>query len=141
MIAFIDDHRAELGVEPICQVLPIAPNPDDADVAPRVDPGELSPRARRDAALQGEIRRLWEANFQVYGVREVWRQRQREAIAAPRCQVAGLSGGQADEGDGAGGGGARQNREDHAKRPGHAVSAGSSKPAVAAAVAERAVGI
>ena len=31
-----------------------------------------------------------EANFQVYGVRKVWRQLQREAIAAPRCQVARL---------------------------------------------------
>ena len=29
-------------------------------------------------------------NFQVYGVRKVWRQLQREAIAAPRCQVARL---------------------------------------------------
>ncbi len=26
MVAFIDDHRAEYGVEPICQVLPIAPS-------------------------------------------------------------------------------------------------------------------
>ena len=25
MIAFIDDHRAVYGVEPICNVLPIAP--------------------------------------------------------------------------------------------------------------------
>ena len=25
MIAFIDDHRGAYGVEPICQVLPIAP--------------------------------------------------------------------------------------------------------------------
>ena len=26
MIAFIDDHRAAYGVEPICRVLPIAPS-------------------------------------------------------------------------------------------------------------------
>ena len=26
MVAFIDDHRAEYGVEPICRVLPIAPS-------------------------------------------------------------------------------------------------------------------
>jgi transposase InsO family protein len=40
--------------------------------------------------LQTEIKRVWEANFQVYGVRKVWRQLQREAIVAPRCQVARL---------------------------------------------------
>jgi hypothetical protein len=26
MVAFIDDHRSEYGVEPICEVLPIAPS-------------------------------------------------------------------------------------------------------------------
>ena len=26
MIAFIDDHRGAYGVEPICEVLPIAPS-------------------------------------------------------------------------------------------------------------------
>ncbi len=29
MIAFIDDHRAAYGVEPICRVLPIAPSVRD----------------------------------------------------------------------------------------------------------------
>jgi putative transposase len=40
--------------------------------------------------LQADIRRVWDANFQVYGVRKVWRHLRREAIAAPRCQVARL---------------------------------------------------
>jgi putative transposase len=84
MIAFIDDHRAAHGVEPICRVLPIAPSTYHAHAAKRADPGKLSARARRDVALQAEIRRVWEANFQVYGVRKVWRQLQREAVAAPR---------------------------------------------------------
>ena len=90
MIAFIDAHRATYGVEPICRVLPIAPSTYHAHAAKRADPGKLSVRARRDAALQADIRRVWEANFQVYGVRKVWRQFRREAIAAPRCQVARL---------------------------------------------------
>src|SRR6185437_15558046 len=90
MIGFIDDHRAAYGVEPICRVLPIAPSTYQAHVAKRADPAKLSARARRDVALQADIRRVWEANFQVYGVRKVWRQLQREAIAAPRCQVARL---------------------------------------------------
>jgi putative transposase len=90
MIAFIDAHRAAYGVEPICRVLPIAPSTYHAHVAKRADPGRLSARAQRDAALQADIRRVWEANFQVYGVRKVWGQLRREAIAAPRCQVARL---------------------------------------------------
>jgi putative transposase len=40
--------------------------------------------------LQTDIKRVWDTNFQVYGVRKVWRQLQREAITAPRCQVARL---------------------------------------------------
>jgi putative transposase len=47
-------------------------------------------RAKRDASLQTDIKRVWDANFQVYGVRKIWRQLQREAIAAPRCQLARL---------------------------------------------------
>lgn len=90
MIGFIDDHRSAYGVEPICRVLPIAPSTYYAHAARRADPAKRSARARRDAALQADIRRVWEANFQVYGVRKVWRQLQREAVAAPRCQVARL---------------------------------------------------
>jgi putative transposase len=90
MIGFIDDHRAAYGVEPICRVLPIAPSTYRAHAAKRADPGKLSARARHDASLQTDIKRVWDANFQVYGVRKVWRQLQREAIAAPRCQVARL---------------------------------------------------
>ncbi len=74
MIAFIDAHRATYGVEPICRVLPIAPSTYHAHAAKRADQGKLSARARRDASLQTDIRRVWETNFQVYGVRKVWRQ-------------------------------------------------------------------
>ena len=90
MIAFIDDHRAAYGVEPICRVLPIAPSTYHAHAARRVDRGKLPARARSDAALRIEIRRVFEANFCVYGVRKVWRQLAREGIAAARCTVARL---------------------------------------------------
>jgi putative transposase len=90
MIAFIDDHRAAYGVEPICRVLPIAPSTYHAHAARRADPSKLSARARRDAALCEAIRRVWEANFRVYGVRKVWRQLRREAVDVPRCTVARL---------------------------------------------------
>ena len=51
MIAFIDDHRAEHGVEPICKVLPIAPSTYYDHATKRADPTRRSPRARRDAEL------------------------------------------------------------------------------------------
>src|SRR5919206_3578096 len=87
MIAFIDDHREAYGVEPICRVLPIAPSTYHAHAARRADPGRLPARAQSDAALMGEIRRVHEANFGVYGVRKVWRQLVREDVVVARCTV------------------------------------------------------
>ena len=90
MIAFIDDHRHVFGVEPICKVLPIAPSTYHAHVARRADPEKLPRRGKRDAALKVEIRRVFDANFRLYGVRKVWRQLAREGIAVARCTVARL---------------------------------------------------
>ncbi|SIT48429.1 hypothetical protein BN2475_1030002 [Paraburkholderia ribeironis] len=87
MITFIDDHRQVYGVEPICRVLPIAPSTYYQLVARRADPARLPARAQRDAMLCGEIRRVWQENFQVYGVRKVWRQLAREGIQVARCTV------------------------------------------------------
>jgi putative transposase len=90
MKAFIDDHRDAHGVEPICRVLPIAPSTYYAHAARRADPSRASARQRCDAALCVAIRRVWEENFQVYGVRKVWRQLRRETIDVARCTVARL---------------------------------------------------
>jgi len=90
MIAFIDAHRAEHGVEPICRQLPIAPSTYWAEVAARADPAKRSARARADAALRPTIRRLFDANFQVYGVRKVWKALKREGEQVARCTVARL---------------------------------------------------
>lgn len=90
MIAFIDDHREAYGVEPICKVLPIAPSTYHAHVARRAEPSTAPPRVRRDAMLKAHIRRVWDENFQVYGVRKVWRQLGREGIGVARCTVARL---------------------------------------------------
>ena len=90
MKAFIDDHRAVHGVEPICRVLPIAPSAYRAHAARLADPSLLSDRAKRDAGLRPEIQRVWEENFEVYGVRKVWRQLNREGVAVARCTVARL---------------------------------------------------
>lgn len=90
MIAFIDDHREAHGVEPICKVLPIAPSTYHDHVAKRIDPSRLSARVKRDEALRDEARRVFEANFCVYGVRKIWRQLQREGFDVARCTVARL---------------------------------------------------
>ena len=90
MIAFIDDHRAEHGVEPICRMLPIAPSTYYDHLAKRAEPSRRSERARRDDVLRPEIRRVFEENFGVYGVRKVWRQLRREGFDVARCTVARL---------------------------------------------------
>lgn len=90
MKAFIDEHRSEYGVEPICKVLPIAPSTYWEHAARRADPHRLSQRARRDEALCAEIRRVHAENFSVYGARKVWLQLGREGYEVARCTVARL---------------------------------------------------
>ena len=90
MIAFIDEHRQAHGVESICKVLPMAPSTYHDHAAKRADPGKLSARARRDASLKPEVRRVFEENFHVYGARKVWRQLKREGKDVARCTVARL---------------------------------------------------
>ncbi len=87
MTAFIDEHRDVFGVEPICQLLPIAPSTYYRQAARRVDPDLRPNRAWRDDALCQEIRRVWDENKQVYGVRKVWKQLRREGYGTARCTV------------------------------------------------------
>ena len=90
MIAFIDEHRGAYGVEPICRILPIAPSTYHEHAARCADPSRLPARAQRDAELQAEIRRVFEENLRVYGVRKVWRQLRREGVQIARRTVARL---------------------------------------------------
>ena len=90
MVKFIDDHRGAHGVEPICSVLPIAPATYYEHRAKRADPARLSDRAKTDEALRPEIQRVFDANWQVYGVRKIWRQLRREGFDVARCTVARL---------------------------------------------------
>lgn len=52
MIAFIEEHRDAIGVEPICKHLPIAPSTFYDHMAKRANPDLLSDRAKRDMALR-----------------------------------------------------------------------------------------
>ena len=87
MIAFIDAHRDAYGVESICAQLPIAPSTYYEHKSRQIDPSRVPERVRRDGALRGSIRRVWDDNFQVYGARKVWRQLNREQMPVARCTV------------------------------------------------------
>ena len=87
MVSFIDEHRAEYGVEPICAPRPIAPSVYYEHKARQSSPERLAPRVGREAALLAEIQRVHAENFQVYGARKVWLQLNREGIAVARCTV------------------------------------------------------
>ena len=79
MVAFIDEHRDEYGVEPICAVLPIAPSTYYEHKARRARSRRAGRRGRgATSELCEQIRRVWRENFEVYGVRKVWRQLKRE---------------------------------------------------------------
>jgi putative transposase len=87
MIGFVDDHRKEYGIELICRVLPIAPSTYHEHEAQRRDPERMSARAKRDEVLKIEVKRVYDANFGVYGVRKVWWQLLREGFTVARCTV------------------------------------------------------
>ena len=83
---------AQDGIEPICRMLPTAPSTYYEQKAREKDPSRQPARAKRDVQLCGEIRRVRQENFDVYGVRKVWRQLCREGRDVARCTVARLMG-------------------------------------------------
>ena len=87
MVSFIDEYRGKHGVEPICKQLPIASSTYYEHKLCEKDPDHVSARSKRDHWLEIEIKRVWDENKQVYGVRKVWRQLKRENITAARCTV------------------------------------------------------
>ena len=87
MTTFIDAHREEYGVEPICDELPIAPSTYWEHKRREREPERRSARSRRDSERRVQIRRVWETNFEVYGARKIWRQPNREGVAVARCTV------------------------------------------------------
>ena len=89
-VLFVDANRESYGVEPICRMLPIAPSTYYEQKAREKDPSRQPARAKRDVQLCGEIRRVRQENFDVYGVRKVWRQLRREGRDVARCTVARL---------------------------------------------------
>ena len=86
-VAFVDQHREQYGVEPICRQIQIAPSSYYEHKARERDPDRLPDRIKRYMKLEFNIQRVWEGNFRVYGARKVWRQLLREGTSVARCTV------------------------------------------------------
>ena len=67
-------------------MLPIAPSTYHAHAAKRGVSAKLSARAKQEAIRKIKIRRVFAENFDVYGVRKVWRQLRREGEDIARCR-------------------------------------------------------
>jgi putative transposase len=87
IVGFIDEHRDELGVEPICKALQMAPSTYYAAKRRVIEP---SARAIRDAVLLPILLTLWVANRKVYGAHKLWKAARRAGHDIGRDQVARL---------------------------------------------------
>ena len=67
-VVFVDQHKEQYGVEPICRQIQIAPSSYYEHKVRERDPGRLPDRIKRDKELESDIQRVWESNFNVYGV-------------------------------------------------------------------------
>jgi putative transposase len=85
MVRYIDAHRDEFGVEPICRALQVAPS---TYYSAKSRPA--SARAVRDAVLLGVLMVLWVANRKVYGAHKLWKAARRAGHDIGRDQVARL---------------------------------------------------
>ncbi|WP_329427150.1 IS3 family transposase [Streptosporangium sp. NBC_01495] len=85
LVEFIDTHREQFGVEPICAVLEFAPSTYWAAKKRESNP---SARAVRDEELKKEILKVWEGPGRgLYGARKVWGQLNRQGVTVARCTV------------------------------------------------------
>ena len=84
MVEFIDRHRDEFGVEPICTVLQLAPSTYYA-----VKRRQPSARALRDVVMMQALLVLWVANHKVYGTHKLWKAARRAGHEIGRDQIAG----------------------------------------------------
>ncbi len=84
-MVFIDEHRDEFGVEPICATLQVAPSTYYA--ARKRAP---SARALRDAVMMPILLTLWVANRKLYGAHKLWKAARRAGHVIGRDQVARL---------------------------------------------------
>jgi putative transposase len=80
--AFVDQHRARFGVEPICRTLGVS-----ASAYYERASGRLSARRLEDERLLDRIRELHAANYYAYGSRRMWKALVREGEQVGRGRV------------------------------------------------------
>ena len=85
MVRYIDEHREEFGVEPICTTLQVAPSTYYA-----AQSRPVSARAARDAVMIPILVAIWSANYRVYGAHKLWKAARRAGHDIGRDQVARL---------------------------------------------------
>jgi putative transposase len=85
IVDYIDRHRDEFGVEPICKALQVAPS---TYYSAKSRPP--SARSVRDAMLLPILMALWIANYRVYGAHKLWKAARRAGHDIGRDQVARL---------------------------------------------------
>ena len=85
IVEFIETHRDDFGVEPICTTLQVAPSTYYA--AKKRLP---SARAIRDAVMMPILLALWIGNYRVYGAHKLWKAARRAGHDIGRDQVGRL---------------------------------------------------
>ena len=86
-MAFIDANRDELGVEPICRSLQVAPS---TYYGAKQREREPSARALRDVVMCQVLMALWVTNRKIYGTHKLWKAARRAGHDIGRDQVARL---------------------------------------------------
>jgi putative transposase len=81
-VAYIEDHKQDFGVEPICTALQVAPS---TYYAYRARPA--SARSVSDEVTSRAISKVHAANFSVYGARKVHAELNRQGHRVARCTV------------------------------------------------------
>jgi transposase-like protein len=84
MMSFIDAHREDLGIEPICRELAIAPSSYHEHARRLADPGRRPARARRDDEIKAQIKRVHEASSGLYGAQSLAPVAARDGVAVAR---------------------------------------------------------
>ncbi len=77
IVGFVDEHRAEFGVEFICKYLQVAPSTYYAAKKRQTQP---SARAVRDVVMMQILLTLWITNKKVYGAHKLWKAARRAGI-------------------------------------------------------------
>jgi hypothetical protein len=80
--AFIEEHRARFGVEPICETLGVS-----ASAYYERASGRRSARTIEDERVLGRIREIHEANYLAYGSRRMWKALLRAGEQVGRSRV------------------------------------------------------